>query len=368
MGSHHLAKAMENMGHKVVHLSPPVTPAHLLLMLNPFERQRIYRWWRGADCLNGVIDTIPGSLLPWSIARRISKYPHKLFARFMHASAIKTLNRVGMLKPDVIFIDEPRLAVLLDDFPSARIVYRPTDLYAEIRDDKLILEAELYLIKKAHKFIATSELVAMHLQDIGADNILVMENGVDLNIFSKKCNGNLHLSKYKSKDSVMAIYVGSLDHRFGYESIEAAAALNPEINFLIIGPVTKNIRSRFFKFQNIKLIGAIPFNELPHYLCSASIALLPLSNDQSNEGRSPMKLFEYAAMGLPVIATRTAELARRNLSFVNLANSPDDFALILKKWKNGEININDGSPEATKHGWDKKGKLALKFAFDENDI
>ncbi len=51
-----------------------------------------------------------------------------------------------------------------------------------------------------------------------------------------------------------------------------------------------------------------------------------------------MKLFEYGASGLPVVATRTAELTRRKLDFVFLANynGVDAFASQVKNLVNND--------------------------------
>jgi teichuronic acid biosynthesis glycosyltransferase TuaH len=153
-----------------------------------------------------------------------------------------------------------------------------------------------------------------------------------------------------------------LDHRFGFDVIETAASENSNLNFELIGPITAAARARLSHLKNVRLVGAIAFDELPRHLARASIGLLPLSQHASNEGRSPMKLFEYAAMGLPVVATHTSELARRNLGFVSLAATPGAFSSCLAEWKSGTLSFGDCRAEAAKHGWAEKAQQALQFA------
>jgi glycosyltransferase involved in cell wall biosynthesis len=356
VGSHHLSKAMAGMGHEVVHLSPPITPAHLLLCKERFQRARIVRWWRCGEVLNGVRDVIPASLLTWDIARLLSQRPHELFSIFTYASVLRQLNAKHRFHPDVVFIDEPRLAGLTRRFVDAKIVYRPTDLYAQIRQDSTVAVAERYLVERAHKFIATSEPVAAHLRSMGATEVLLMENGVDLEHFEASAQ------TVNQRDPRMAVYVGAMDRRFGYDSIVAAATENPELTFWLLGPVYQDGLVRLRHLNNVKLHGAVEFSELPWYLRKASIALLPLSEDSSNQGRSPMKLYEYAAAGLPVIATATQELSRRNLPFVALATSPADFARKVAEWSAGRLTLSDAQVEARKHSWVNKSVEALDFA------
>src|SRR5690606_32434335 len=64
--------------------------------------------------------------------------------------------------------------------------------------------------------------------------------------------------------------------------------------------------------------GALPHARLWDELLRADIAILPMNAHPSNEGRSPMKIYEYLAAGLPVVARGAAELARRGIPGVFL--------------------------------------------------
>ena len=94
------------------------------------------------------------------------------------------------------------------------------------------------------------------------------------------------------------------------------AKSRPDIEFVIIGSGSHLARMAATPLSNLRILGARPYAVLPAYLRHAHAGLLPLNDHPANAGRSPMKLYEYAAAGLPVLATRTAELARRGLPFV----------------------------------------------------
>jgi glycosyltransferase involved in cell wall biosynthesis len=273
---------------------------------------------------------------------------------------LRRLSEPQAFLPEVVFIDEPRLAGLLDLFPEARIVYRATDLYADIRHDTSIWQTERYLIKRAHRFIATSQPVASHLAQLGANDILVMENGVDLDHFRPRTADSTQ--GHSIDDRRIAVYVGAIDQRFGFDCITVAATENPDVTFWLLGPITELAVQRLRHLRNVKMHGTVKFEDLPGYLRKASVALLPLSDDPANAGRSPMKLFEYAAVGLPVIATATPELSRRELRFVSLASNPTEFALRVKDWFSGSLHLEGGMAEASKHGWVSKSAQALAHA------
>jgi teichuronic acid biosynthesis glycosyltransferase TuaH len=357
VGSHHLAKGYASQGHAVTHLTPAVTPAHASLVKRPFERERLRRWWRGGRLINGVRDVIPGALLTWGMARQLGN-PYERYGRCVYPSAMRQLKRIGAAAPDVIFIDEPRLGYLLQAWPNARVVYRPTDVYAQIRNDPSITDAERSVIARANAFIATSEPVAAHLRALGASDVLVLENGVDLAHFT---TGPDYDVEAELPPQPRAVYAGALDHRFGVDSLVEAASNNPSMNFVVIGPPNKSISQQLEALPNVWLLGAIPYEKLPSYLRRCQLALLPLSADPSNQGRSPMKIFEYAALGLTVVATATEELQRRQLPFLLVAQSPQDFSfLVAQIVSNGlPYHREDAIAFAASQNWLQKCNDAL---------
>jgi len=55
----------------------------------------------------------------------------------------------------------------------------------------------------------------------------------------------------------------------------------------------------------LRYLGFVPPAEVPRFLAGADVLLLPLGNNaQSRYFTSPMKLFEYAASGVPMVVTR----------------------------------------------------------------
>lgn len=357
VGSHHLAQGYAKLGHHVAHLSPPVTPAHLSLLRAPFERERLRRWWRGGKHINGVRDIVPAALLTWGLARRLGQ-PYQRYGRSLYGSALRLLSRAGSAQPDLIFIDEPRLGYLLKAWPDATVVYRPTDVYSMIRNDPSIDAAEREVIARADAFIATSEPVAQHIRAMGASDVLVLENGVDLNHFTE---GPDYDVEARLPPTPRAVYAGALDHRFGLDSLVAAAKMNPKVSFVVIGPAKKNIAAELEGLPNVTLLGAIDYEYLPSYLRRCQLALLPLSNDPSNQGRSPMKIFEYASLGLAVVATETEELARRALPFLSVARSPHDFSCRVAQILSDGLSSQreDAKAYAAGQNWLQKCQSAL---------
>ncbi len=359
VGSHHLARGMARLGHQVAHLSPPVTPAHLLRLREPFERERVARWRRGGDAIDGFVDLVPAGLWPWGLAARGGGDVAARFGRGHAAFVRGLLTRHAMLAPDLVFIDEPRLAHVLTVAEARRVMYRPTDLYAQMRNDPAVLDAERRLVARADAFIATSEPVAEHLRGLGAATVLVLENGVDLDRFKPAADGSCPPLPAGPR----VVYTGALDARFGLDALLAAARACPGAAFVLAGPPGAELRAAVAGLSNVHLLGPLPYASMPALLAQCQVALLPLSAQPANAGRSPMKLYEYAASGLSVVASHSPELARRAPSFVRLAANAEAFGAAVQALlalPRGGL----GAPldAARSQGWDAKCEQALAWA------
>ncbi len=299
VGSHHLAAAFAARGHEVLHVSAPVSPAHLLLAHDAFARRRFARWWRGGRDIAGVRDIVPFSLLPWTLARR-SGFLMAIHRTTLLASRSSTINSLRLHEADCLLVDEPRLAGLAGPAPRM-LVYRATDLYAQMRGDESILELERDLCRRADVLIGTSDAVASHLRALSGRPVHVIRNGVDYEHFAGAA-AEAPAPELPGERSARAVYVGAFDERFSIAALRAAAAALPRRHFLLAGPGGEHIASAV-DLPNIHALGAIEYRRLPALLRSCAVGLLPFSPSAANAGRSPMKLYEYAAAGLCMAAT-----------------------------------------------------------------
>jgi glycosyltransferase involved in cell wall biosynthesis len=84
---------------------------------------------------------------------------------------------------------------------------------------------------------------------------------------------------------------------------------NGKIKLMIVGEgdlYQPLLRMRFEKNLDGRLIltGKVRFSDIPKYLAAADICLLPAYKNEIIMNIVPIKIYEYMAMGKPVIATR----------------------------------------------------------------
>jgi glycosyltransferase involved in cell wall biosynthesis len=124
-------------------------------------------------------------------------------------------------------------------------------------------------------------------------------------------------------------YAGAIDTRaFDGELVAAVARDRPEWTFVLIGPSTPSGRAPLTGLPNVHLLGAVSFGEVPALLRSCDVCLIPYQVGGLIDYVHPKKLYEYLALGKPVVATPLPSLSR--LDGVHLAGGPAQFAAAIE--------------------------------------
>jgi glycosyltransferase involved in cell wall biosynthesis len=267
--------------------------------------------------------------------------------------------RLGFDRPDLLLIDEPRMSSLVALLAPRIAIYRPTDVYRDLKGDPTLVGVEERLLPRVDGVIGTSGVVLEHVLNLdGNMPSLLLENGVDTDHFATP---RAEPAELAALPHPRAIYVGALDHRFDLDTLRRAARENPGVSFVVIGG---DAASPPASLPNLHQLGRRSYEDVPAYLQHCDFAIMPLTRVPANEGRSPMKIFEFGAAGLPVVATTSAELRRRALPFVRLAESPEEFAAACSQVAGQERGpiAEAARRSAAEHAWQGKAKRLLDFA------
>jgi len=120
-------------------------------------------------------------------------------------------------------------------------------------------------------------------------------------------------------------YVGAVDAWFDFELLAAAARLRPDWSFEIVGGL-ENAASTPAMPANVVFHGERPHGEMPAMRARFDVEIIPFRLSPLTHATDPVKLYEAAASGRPVVATRLASLegfAQRGLA--RLADTPEQF-------------------------------------------
>jgi UDP-galactopyranose mutase len=139
-------------------------------------------------------------------------------------------------------------------------------------------------------------------------NIHAFPSSIDYDHFSKARNGiAIPEDQLAIKGPSFGFY-GVVDERFDIELLRNAAALRPEWQFVIIGPIVKIDPADLPQAENIHYLGGRDYHQLPAYLKAWDVAFIPFAMNESTRFISPTKTPEYLAAGKPVISTPIHEV------------------------------------------------------------
>jgi UDP-galactopyranose mutase len=122
-------------------------------------------------------------------------------------------------------------------------------------------------------------------------------------------------------------FFGVVDERMDLELVEALATARPDWQIIILGPVVKIDPASLPRRPNLHYLGGKPYAQLPQYLASWDVALMPFARNESTRFISPTKTPEYLAAGRPVVSTSIRDVVRPygEQGLVRIADTPEDF-------------------------------------------
>jgi len=199
------------------------------------------------------------------------------------------------------------------------LIYEDLDYYPGFYKEGAVARYLVWAEKLVLRNADTISSVSMDLVELRRSQtprpVIHSSNGVDLGLFSGAENvGDV-------KDTV--IYTGTLDQWSGVDVLIKAVLLLrkdfPGIKLIILGKEWKDgfyssviapLVERGDMRDSVVHLGNKKYSELPFHLRRATIGVIPNRPIDLRRYSCPLKLFEYAASGLPVVCTDIGEMGR----------------------------------------------------------
>ena len=152
-------------------------------------------------------------------------------------------------------------------------------------------------------------------------------------------------------------YVGTIHpDRIDVELLLSMAAKAPTVTWVLIGPnfLESVDMDRLSKMDNIQIVGPVSYRQVPVFMRRFDVCMTPHRITPFTESLNPIKLFEYFAVGKPVVSTPVAGF-RDYPELVALASTADEFLTAV-------IQAKDEMPgkrqqrlaEADKNSWSNR--------------
>ena len=107
-----------------------------------------------------------------------------------------------------------------------------------------------------------------------------------------------------SADKVVMFLGTPRGHKGVDDLVEAVGALGPGVVLALVGvDAARSGAPRWAARPHVRVIGEIPFDEVPSYLVAADIVAVPQRATSDTVGQVPAKLFDAMALGRPIVST-----------------------------------------------------------------
>lgn len=302
-----IVKALEEMGHKVTVLSPAGIDPIKNAGNAPVDKSVVKT--EGVDSLwKFISNSLPNFL--FEIAEIIYNVPamralekelsqnkydliYERYAFYLVAGAIKSD------KYNIPFVLEANEVSGINDRARKQTFKWLCDRFEE------------FIFKKCKSIHTVSSYLKNMIIEQGVDGsrIQVTPNAIDPEKFSGKISNKNLINKYNFKDKIVIGFAGWFDEWDRLDLlIDVFSSLHkkhPNISLLLIGDGAvlnnvRNITSNNGIDSNVVLTGAVDRNEVHNYLSLLDIAVIT----HSNEFGSPVVMFEFMGLKIPIVAPR----------------------------------------------------------------
>ncbi len=228
-----------------------------------------------------------------------------------------------------------------------------------------------FLLKRVTGIIANSRGTKEAFERAGFSAVLAAPNAVDLTQFSvplltdRKMFG-LPLGR-------IAMYVGHLYGWKGVDTVIAAArmASQTDLFFVFVGGTEEDVaryRAETKEMPNVLFLGHRIRQDIPQLMAHASVLLLPNVpvSQESVAYTSPLKLFEYMASGIPIVASNLPSLREvlheQNSILVQPANPKALLeGIMIALRPEAQARSLRAKEEVKQYTWDERAKKILHF-------
>jgi len=205
------------------------------------------------------------------------------------------------------------------------IVYHCVDEYSEFSgmDKQGLLDMESRLIRKSGSVIVSADLLYAAKRPLNPNTHLVT-HGVDVAHFRRACLADTAIPAYIQQLPRPVIgFFGLIADWVDLELIRDIARQRPSWSIVLIGKSVTNLKV-LEGLPNIHILGQRPYSELPNYAKGFDVAVLPFVVNDLTRAANPLKLREYLAAGLPVVASAIPE-AEKLKAVLRVARSREAF-------------------------------------------
>jgi glycosyltransferase involved in cell wall biosynthesis len=271
----------------------------------------------------------------------------------------RATRRLGMRRP-ILWAYVPQAEALLSTLDPEIVVYHCVDdiaVQAGI-DTASFRAAEQRFAMRADLVLASAPALESRMRGLSR-NVLYAPNVADTDLFARALAPGTPDPAVAALAPPRVVFTGALvAKKLDLPLLVALARARRDWSFALVGPIgpgePRADLSLLRGEPNIHLLGPRRYEQLPDVLRAADAGLIPYASNDLTASVFPMKVYEYLAAGLPVVATPLPALAQ----IAEVATAPDaqGIARLLERAiaEDDPARRLARSRAAGSHSWDRR--------------
>jgi glycosyltransferase involved in cell wall biosynthesis len=236
----------------------------------------------------------------------------------------------------VAIVQNPFWGCVIEEGDFSRVYYDCIDeisLFSGHATVSRFLKYESYLVNMCQAIFVTAEKLEDHIKSLNVDvPVIRVPNGVDYEWFQERVSTVRGLEDLKIIRRPIVGYVGVLRAWFDYALLGKMADALPDVSFVIVGPLDIQERIKDLRqYVNIHWLGRKEYDDVPLYINAFDACIIPFIHGKVSQTTNPVKIFEYFALGKPVVTSQLYELnPYTEKEIVYMADGDDQFLSLLR--------------------------------------
>ena len=159
------------------------------------------------------------------------------------------------------------------------------------------------------------------------------------------------------------LYAGAIHERLDTQIIAEISKSLPEASIIVVGPILNaEVVKAIAPLPNVHIHDLVPHADVPNIIHGADVCIIPHHRNALTESMSPLKVYEYCAMGRSVVATDLSPM--RNVhERVHLVPTGGSFSDAIKSaLKQGPISEDARQAFLVQNSWAGRHEALMDFA------
>jgi glycosyltransferase involved in cell wall biosynthesis len=158
-------------------------------------------------------------------------------------------------------------------------------------------------------------------------DVAYVPNGADIERF-RAASGKTVRNQFGLVDNTVVSLIGLVasDSHYYIDAVREARREIPNLRCLLVGKseAVENSLAALPESDRDAFIytGPVPYDKIASFFAASDVGIYPVDGTPYDDGRCPMKIFEYTARGTPVVVPRLREVKR--LDFNNIVYASPD--------------------------------------------